>query len=169
MLTLPQNITLQTLVTCARDKWLPDILHRLKVDPRDKPAVKTAKDIWYRDTLHAACGCRSTKDMNSGRDMERACAAFEALIGESFEWQTKAAEGDLRRAIDSVNRVNASYFEGKFKGQPRAFGDYLRGIAKQRLGLAEAPELITLSDQDMNGVIRAACIDASRWSNRAAA
>lgn len=169
MLTLPQNITLQTLVTRARDKWLPDILHRLKVEPGDKPAIKAAKDKWYRDTLHAACGCRSTKDMNAGRDMERACAAFEALIGESFEWQTKAAEGDLRRAIESVNRINPSYFVGKFKGQPRAFEEYLRGIAKQRLGLAEAPELITLSDQDMAGVIRAACIDANRWTKRAAA
>lgn len=168
MLTIPQNITLQTLVTRAREKWLADILIKAKAAPGDMAAIKAAKDTWYRDTLEAACGCRSTKDMNAGRDMERACAAFESLIGESFEWQTKAAEGDLRRAIASVTRINPAYFAGKFKSNAKDFGTYLRGIAQQRLSRPELPELITLSDGEMAGVIQAACIDANRWAKRAA-
>lgn len=74
MLTKSQQATYRPLVDAA---WLAHC--RLEgCSPNNKPA----KDAWYRDQVHSACGVWSTRDADPKRDYPVLLERFQLLSGE---------------------------------------------------------------------------------------
>lgn len=99
---------------------------------------------WYEAELFTATGQHSTKDLNAGRDYELAMAHFEALVGESLQWQMKAARGDARRILHALDQIR----EDHGIGEP-----YLRAVAARviakRWPHSEPPQLAELSLKEL--------------------
>jgi hypothetical protein len=106
---------------------------------KDKPA----KERWYRKQLHAELGVWTTKEL-SQNDFAKACATFEAIIGESIYWATRALGGKeserKRRALHAIREQcrKADIEE-----------DYARGIARQALKRDTLPWLDDLTADEL--------------------
>jgi len=108
-----------------------------------------------------ATGQTSTKDLDPARGFERACAHFEALAGDSFEWQIKAENGDENRVRHVVERRAPGFLRRHFGGN-RSFREYLLGIARQATGRPDIAQLRQLTDAQMATVCRAMVTQAER-------
>lgn len=117
---------------------------------------KLARDRWYRATLHEAAGVYTTKDCNKKGDFERAMAGFEAVIGDSIYWQTRADEGPLRRARNAL---------AKLMRQHDIEENYVGGIARQMFDTHHT----NLNSERLEKVIIALKTDLGRHSEPAEA
>lgn len=116
---------------------------RLRTAPVDKAA---AKDAWYRAELRAALGVDSTNDANPKADFEKAMAHFEAIAGDSIEWQLKLFSGDARRVLHEIRDLCRHYDLDEA---------YARGIARQALNLEALPDIGTLDARSLVTVLHA--------------
>lgn len=120
--------------------------HGHGIDPKD--AVK-AKD-WHAQQLRTTCGITSAANLNPGRQFERVMAYYEAIVGDSYRWQTAWLTGDLRRIQHLLK-------------DPSITDAYCREIAATYLRLPfPGPELHTLADDQIVIVIRALKINSAR-------
>lgn len=124
---------------------------------------KDGRDAWTRGELCAAVGHTSTKDCDTGRDYERACAHFEELEGAAFDWQMRAENGDETRMRWWLKQEAPGYLEAKFGGN-RRLRDYLLEIAGTVTG-RPVSQLRMLTDAEWDAVRTAMLIAGRRWMN----
>jgi hypothetical protein len=124
---------------------------------RVRPEDKVAKDAWYREQLRAALGIYTTKQCNRARDFEVLMAHFEAIAGDSIEWQLRMYRGDAKRI---------QYELGQLCQRHDIDEDYLRSIARQALQVDALPELHLLSADLIYRVLVAAKIYVTRQLQR---
>lgn len=135
-----------------------------EVKCRELGQVKTDKgtfDAWRKSELACATGKESTVDCGRDRDFEKACAHFEALVGEDFYWQNKLESGDENRLTWRLKKDYPAYFRAKFGGN-RSVRDYLLTIASSVAG-RPISHLWRLSDGEIQTVRQAMVIAAARW------
>lgn len=128
---------------------------RQNIDPKDK----AARESWYRSELEKATGHRSTKDCNSGRHFEAACAHFEALAEDGINHQLGLVRGDLRRIRYAAKQINPAW-SGQFPTDA-ALESYVRGIVAQAFRGRDI-ELHQLNDGQIRIVTQAVRIAAHR-------
>lgn len=122
---------------------------------------KAARKAWYRAELAIATGKTSTSDLNPGRDFEQCCAHFEAIAGDSFQWQLRVENGDETRIRHAVEKRHPGWLVRHFGGN-RSLRDYLLGIARQATGRPDLAALRQLTDAQIATVTRAILIEAAR-------
>lgn len=124
---------------------------------------KAFRDAWYQGELAVATGHRTSSDCDGGRDFERACAHFEALIGEEFRWQLQLEQGDEKRLTWLLKQDYPDYLKSKFGGN-RSMRDYLLTIAESVAG-RPVTHLGRLTDSELSAVRKAMLVAARRWKN----
>lgn len=109
---------------------------------------KVAKNAWYRRALHAELGVWSTKELSQDY-FAKACAIFEAMLGDSIYWATRALGGKEaergRRALFAIRELCAGHDVDE---------DYARGISRQALNRETLPHLDDLSAEDLITVMQ---------------
>jgi hypothetical protein len=117
------------------------------------PQRKVARREWYERELAAATGKKSSEQCNAGKDFEKAMAHFEAIAGDSIEWQLKLYTGDARRILHEIRDLVRHHDLDE---------DYARGIARQALKLDALPDITELDAKDLVVVLRALKIQVAR-------
>lgn len=117
---------------------------------------RLAKEHFYRATLHAELGVWTTKELSSSKHFATACAAFEAIVGDSVYWGLKAHNESARAMIYAVNRLCQEYDLDE---------SYARGIARQALALETLPLLEQMEPAQLVTVLRALRIHVRRMAH----
>jgi|GEM_PF-1523260 len=118
-------------------------LARLPESPADKKTNRTFR-LWYEDELESATGKRSTEHCDRKRDFTHAIAHFEAIAENSIFWQTRLYGDDARRIAWNIREiVRANEVEE----------DYMRGMARRMLRLADDCPLPTLDQMEYEDLI----------------
>ena len=115
-------------------------------------------DTWYRDQLRECLGTETTAACDRGRDYDTVMAHFEALIGESYEWQWRRFRGDKTRIVHAIQSECLAYDVDE---------DYMRGIARQALQTDDLPELHNMPE-DMLRILLFALVKHLRRCRREA-
>lgn len=123
---------------------------------------KAAREAWYRAELAIASGGHtSTTAISRHRGFEQCCAHFEAIAGDSFQWQLRAENGDETRIRHALEKRHPGWLVRHFGGN-RSLRDYLLGIARQATGRPDLAALWRLTDAQIVTVTRAILIEAAR-------
>lgn len=117
---------------------------------------RLAKEHFYRATLHAELGVWTTKELSSSKHFAGACAAFEAIVGDSCYWGLRAHNESSRALIHAVQTVCNEYDLAE---------EYARGVARQALRLDSLPMLEQLQPAQLVIVLRALRIHVRRMSD----
>lgn len=123
------------------------------------PSDKSARDQWYRAELQKATGHTSTKALDRGRHLDKACAHFEALGDSGIDNQLRLIQGDLRRIRYAANQVNPAW-SGQFPREAD-LERFLRSIVLQ--AFREPLELHELTDAQIRTVTQIVRVDANRF------
>jgi hypothetical protein len=98
MFSLPQRLTFyQPMVDRA---WLAHCERECITD-----STAASKKDWERQELKRVFGVDSTRDLDKGKDFERAMAHFEELADAGIYWQVKVVNGDADRARHVLNET----------------------------------------------------------------
>ena len=84
----------QTIYRPLVDTAWQTFCRQTQTDPKDK----SARREWYELHLVAATGQTTTSLCNRRNHFEEAMREFEAAAGNSIYWQSRAHEGEMRRA-----------------------------------------------------------------------
>jgi hypothetical protein len=118
-------------------------LAKLPESPADKEMNRTFRN-WYEEELKAATGKPSSVHCDRKRDFTRAMAHFEVIVGESIFWQTRLYGDDARRIAWNIREiVRANEVEE----------DYMRGMARRMLRLADDRPLPTLDQMEYEDLL----------------
>lgn len=117
---------------------------------------KAEKERWYRRMLHAELSVWTTKELGQN-DFAKACAAFEAIIGDSYYWTLRALGGtDAERKRRLLHQIAEECRKADVDE------DYARGIARQSLQSDTTPLLEQLTPEQLATVLIALKIHVRR-------
>jgi hypothetical protein len=132
--------------------WAPTRA-RLMMQALPAGEIARRRRAWYERELQAKFGVTSTNDLNPKKDFEEAMAHFEAIAGDSIEWQLKLFSGDARRVLHEIRDLCRNFDLDE---------SYARGIARQALQLDALPDIGALDAKSLVTVLRALKIHAAR-------